>query len=118
MSEKGAMVIYQTVIAMDNWTMPKTPGFDTTMMSQAVFHFIWSFSEDLSLLSWMTDCKRWNRRREMGDMFAKAGSSTEPAPLSMPKLENYSKLASANITDPMTEMISFPQILFGQVSGK
>lgn len=40
MSGKGAMVIYQTAIAMDNWTMPKTPGFDTTMMSQAVFHSI------------------------------------------------------------------------------
>lgn len=36
-------------------------------------------------------------------MFAKAGSSTEPAPLSMPKLVNHSKLASANITDLMTE---------------
>lgn len=45
MSGKGAMVIYQTAIAMGNWTMPKTPGFDTTMMSQAVFHSIWgSFS--------------------------------------------------------------------------
>lgn len=74
MSGKGAMIIYKTVAECNEWTLPKTPEFDVAMMSQTVFQAIWgSFSEDLSLLAWMTDCKKWFQRRQMGAIFAKAG---------------------------------------------
>lgn len=39
----------------------------------------------------------------MGAMFAKAGSAKEEERLSLPKMIHYSKLASSNITQLMTE---------------
>lgn len=104
MSGKGAMIIYKTVAECNDWTSPKTPEFDVAMMSQTVFQAIWgSFSEDLSLLTWMTDCKKWFQRRQMGATFAKAESAKEEERLVLPKMIYYSKLASSNITQLMTE---------------
>lgn len=102
-SGHGAALIYQKSEG-GNWILPKGAGATTENMSQAVFHAIYgSFSEDFSLLQWMTDTRKWYTRKEMGNFMEGYGSSKETVPVALPHVKYYAKLISSNITSFLTE---------------
>lgn len=105
MSEKGAALLYEACASdKGGWIMPQTAGSDAALWGQAVFHAIWgSYTEDLSLLAWMTSQKKWTTRKEFGGLMEKLGTSKGTISITIPQLIYSSKLASANITDRMTE---------------
>lgn len=105
MSGKGAALIYKK--AQENksgWTMPKTAEMTSEIGRQCTFHAIWgSFCEDFSLLKWMTDKRQWLKRREMGGFMVEYGTVKSTIKIDLPVLKYYSKLASSNLTERMTD---------------
>lgn len=105
MSGKGAALIYKKCQESKNgWSMPKTAEMTAEIGGQCTCHSIWgSFCEDFSLLRWMTDKRQWLKRREMGGFMVEYGTTKTSIRIDLPVLKHYSKLASSNLTERMTD---------------
>lgn len=102
-SGHGVALIYQKCFDQE-WKVPKGAGATVENMSQATFHAVYgSFSEDFSLLKWITDKPKWMTRKEMGNFIERYGTTKEVLTISLPHMKYYSKLISSNITSFLTE---------------
>lgn len=85
--------------------------------SQIVFHSIFgTYSEDMGVLSEITNVGKWCTREELGKSFQSMGDSSTTRTFSLPKFSIYSKLSSANQNTSLAgvyEQVTYAPVFVG-----